>query len=172
MIDEMVGMFHPTSDALGRFEPVTADEMPLAYRDLLAHEHHMTVAVEAFHQGPVDVHVLGTQVSSQWYAREILLRRRSDNVVVQYGIMRLYLSLLAPHVQAEVLSERIPLGHILIRHDILRRIELVQLYRVTPGERLTACMELDRPRTTYGRTARIHSGDKLGVELLEIVVPV
>lgn len=171
-VAELSRLFHAEIGELGRFEPVTADELPLVYRQLLAHEHHMTVTVEAYHRSPVDVQILGRQNTPLYYAREILLVRRTDGRVVQHGIMRLAKASLAPHVRAEVEREASPLGHILIRHDVLRSIRLRQLYRVTPGAALTGWFGLEQPRITYGRTAQISADGEPSVELLEIVAPV
>ncbi len=171
-LQKLIGLFHPEPAELGRFEPVNADELPLAYQQLLAHQHHMTVTVEAFHQSPVDVQVLARRNSPGSYAREILLLRRSDGQVVQFGIMRLYTESLAPQVRAEVQREASPLGHILIRNDVLRSIQLQQLFRVTPGPLLCSWFGLEQPRITYGRTALIRADGYPSVELVEIVAPV
>ncbi len=170
-LDSLVRLFHDAPHELGRFEEVTASAMPAVYRELLAHEHHMTVTVEAHHRSPVDVEVLSRHSTPTHYAREILLRRRSDRQVVQFGIMRLNLSHLSEQVRAEVESETVPLGHVLIRFGVLRSIHVASLWRVTPGPRLAEWFGLVEPRITYGRTALIHCDDGPVVELLEVVTP-
>jgi len=57
-LSELVGLFYGSTAELGHFEQVPAESMPPAYRKLLDHDQHMTVAMEAFHGSPVDVKVL------------------------------------------------------------------------------------------------------------------
>jgi chorismate-pyruvate lyase len=145
--------------------------VPPPYHELLVHEHHMTVAVEAFHKSPVNVRVLRKRASGRHYARMILLERQSDRRVVQFGIMRVNFDHLGDEVRREVESEATPLGRILIRHEVLRRIHLAALWRVTPGDELAGWFGPAGRRTTFGRTAVIECNGEPAVELLEIVTP-
>ena len=168
----LTGLFYDDPAQLGQFAEVTANRLPPAYRQLLAHEHHMTVAVEAFHGGPVDVRVLNTRMDGDLYARKILLCRQRDAQVVQFGIMRLGFAHVDPEVRREVESQQAPLGRILIRHNVLRVIRLLKLWRVTLGPELAALFGLPPGTVTYGRTAVIDCNGQPAVELLEIVTPV
>jgi chorismate-pyruvate lyase len=150
-------------------EPVAAADVPEPYHQLLVHEHHMTVTVEAFHGSPVNVRVLRRRHDPPWYAREILLALQSDGRVVQYGLPRINLDQCSAAVRADILREGTPLGRILINHDVLRRIELKALLRVRTPPGLAALFGTDRP--TYGRLAIIHYDGKPAVQLLEIVTP-
>ena len=168
-LDTLVGLFYAARESLGQFAPIEAAEMPEPYRSLLVHEHHMTVTVEAHYGCPVDVRVLTRHVTPSHYAREIVLMRQSDGAVVQYGIMRINLACLSPIIREQIHAEVAPLGRILIEHDILRRIYLFSLWKVTPSPWLQGALELQAPRDVYGRTALIECNDEPAVELLEIV---
>jgi chorismate-pyruvate lyase len=167
----LVSLFYPQPALLGRLEPVEAEQMPPAFRWLLAHDEHMTVTVENFHASPVDVQVLAKRVEPPFYARKILLARRSDQQVVQFGIMRIDFSYLEPEVRAEIEAERTPLGRTLIEHNVLRRVRLAGLWRVVPGSDLQQLFGLSEPRETYGRTAIVECNGEPAVEVLEIVTP-
>jgi chorismate-pyruvate lyase len=171
-LDTLVGLFYPQPELLGRFEEVESHELSRDYRMLLAHDSHMTVTVERFHNTPVNVRVLESQLTGQHYARKILLARQNDGVVVQFGIMRLDFAAVSPEVRREVESQQTPLGRILIRHNILREVHLTKLWRVTPGEDLRRLFGLADDQVTYGRTAIIDCDGEPAVELLEIVTPV
>ena len=171
-LDMLVGLFYKRPDELGRFEEVDSHELARDYRMLLAHDSHMTVTVERFHNGPVDVAVLATKVAGDHYARKILLTRQSDGVVVQFGIMRLDFGAVSAEVRREVESQQTPLGRILIKHNVLTKVHLSKLYRVVPGEDLRRHFHLPAGPITYGRTAVIHCDSEPAVELLEIVAPV
>jgi chorismate-pyruvate lyase len=171
-LQALTALFYRSLSDLGDFAEVTPEAMPDVYRRLLAHDAHMTVTVEEYHQDSVDVRVLDKVVTPGHYARKILLTRHRDRQVVQYGIMRVHWAWLSPEVRAEIEREQIPLGRILINHDVLRRIRLAALWSVTPAAELQRLMELDAPRVTYGRTAIIECDREPAIELLEIVTPV
>lgn len=170
-LDTLVSLFYPSRDRLGRFVEVSAEEMPEPYRGLLAHEHHMTVTVEAHYGCPVDVLVLDKVSTPTHYAREILLTRQSDSQVVQYGIMRVGWAYFEDEIRQAIESADVPLGRILIEHDVFRRIHVEALWKIEPGPELCRYLGLNGDETTYGRTALIYCDEKPAVELLEIVMP-
>ena len=88
-----------------------------------------------------------------------------------FGIVRLHTQYLADNVRAEIESQKIPLGRVLIEHNVLRRVELGELWRVTPNVALQRHFRLDGPEVTFGRTAIIHCDEEPAIELVEIVAP-
>ena len=171
-LQTLMSLFYGSSANLGQFEEVAATDMPAVYARLLAHEEHMTVTVESFHQSPVDVRVIDTLITQTHYARKILLQRQSDGHVVQFGIVRLNFSYLSPEVRAEIESQETPLGRILINHQVLREVQLASLWRVDCGPDLRKLFNIDADRAiTYGRTALIYCNGEPAVELIEIVTP-
>lgn len=171
-LDALVGLFYPAPEELGQFEEVSRSATPPVYRALLHHEHHMTVTVENFHGCPVDVRVLEVEHSGAHYARKILLSRQSDGKVVQFGIMRLSFKYVSDAIRRDIESQKIPLGRVLIEHDVLRVIHLDSLWRVQPGPDLCRLLDISPEEATYGRTAVIDCNGEPAVELLEIVTPV
>jgi len=186
--------FYPSLAELGEFELVEASDMPADYQTLLAHDDHMTVTVEAFHGSMVDVRVLAEHRDGDVYSRCSLLVRQSDGRVVQVGIMRINMHGLSDVVRREIESRRTPLGRILIRHNVLRRVKLFRLWRIWPGPELQRHLKIgvgglseadsashDKPSSAsetpptkrdeciYGRSAGIVVEGKPSVELLEIV---
>lgn len=166
----LVGLFYPTDpDTLATFTQVPPDSLPTIPRQLLDHDAHMTITVEAFHGSPVAVQVIRSQESDDWYAREILLCREDTGAVVQYGIVRLRPDQFHPDVWAEIRGKQLPLGRVLIRHDVFRQVERIALWRVTAGPALADFLRVSLGSTVYGRTARIICDGKPAIELLEIV---
>lgn len=168
----LVSLFYPTVDALGSFTPVEARQMPGPYRPLLAHDHHMTVTLEAACGGPVAVRVVSVHRSGSIYSRSSLLLRHPDLAPVQFGIVRLHLHLLEAHIRRPIEAEQVPLGRVLIEHEVLREVELSQLYCVRCGPALAEHLATVEGHLTYGRTALIHCHAEPAVELLEIVAPI
>jgi chorismate-pyruvate lyase len=153
------------------YEETPSDEVPPPYDQLLVHEHHMTVTVEAFHGSLVNVHPLNRLHAGNTYARRIILTTQKSGQVVLYGIVRLDLSFCSPAVKDEILGGQTPLGRILIQHDVLRRIEPTAYLRILPGPGLMEVFRMQQPKSTFGRTAIIHCNGQPAIELLEIVAP-
>src|SRR5262245_31014569 len=131
---ELARLFYESPDELGTFEQIAAAaDLPQPYRRLLAHNEHMTVTVEKFHECKVDVQDLATRRDGHFYSRTILLTRQTDGKVVQFGIPRLNFGLLDPEVRSEIESQTKPLGRVLIDHNVMREVQLVTLFKVTPG---------------------------------------
>lgn len=153
-------------------EPISAQQTPEPYRLLLAHEHHMTVTMEQFHQCSVDVRVIFEEYRDPIYAREILLTRSDTGRVVQFGLVRFDFTYVTPAVKTEILAKRLPLGRVLIRHNVFRHISLRSLLKIIPGPVLCERMQLPDHSAVYGRTATIFCNDRPAVDLLEISSPV
>ena len=163
--------FFRSAEELGEFDEVAATDMPELHRALLAHSYHMTRTLEQHHECRLDVRVLAKHTDDSHYSRKISLTRQSDDVVVLTGIMRLDLRCVSDTVRGEIEGESIPLGQILISHDVMREVELVSLYKITPGEHFRRQLEMKPGDVTFGRTAMIHVDGRPAVELLEIVAP-
>ncbi|MBL8798261.1 MAG: hypothetical protein JNM56_30485 [Planctomycetia bacterium] len=167
----LYGLF-PTADDLPGYELVPGDAVPPPYHGLLVHDYHMTVTMEAFYGDLVDVRVLDKRRTPDDYARKILLSLQRTGKVVQFGIVRILLQYCSPAVREEILAEQTPLGRILIKHAVLRRIEPTAYLRIVPSPAMMAWFGLAEPTPTYGRLAYIHCDHQPAVELLEIAAPV
>ena len=170
LLDSLIGLFHPARDEIGEFTPISSEDLPPHYRSLLAHQDHMTVTVEAWHNSLVDLQVLDEMQEEGTYSRQILLFRQRDGSPVQFGIMRITLEGLPEIVRMEIESRALPLGRILIRHHLLREVELCQLWEVNPSSQIRSLLKCGVDDPIYGRTARILVYGKPAVELLEVVV--
>lgn len=166
---QLTSLFYDELEELGEIEPVDAADLPESYQSLLAHDDHMTVTVEAWHNSLVDVRVVSEHRDADKYARKILLVLQRDGTPVQFGIMRINLAGLPEIVRMEIESQALPLGRIMIRHHLMREVELCQLWRVKPGPELRLHLQLADETPIYGRTARILVEGEPAVELFEIV---
>ncbi|MDA0253740.1 MAG: hypothetical protein O3A18_02540 [Planctomycetota bacterium] len=175
---DLVGFFHPSEAGFGAVAAVAAADLPAAARALLDHHNHMTVAMERFHGGPVGLEVLHRREDAAGrYAREILLTRPDPrgggSRSVQYGIVRIDLSRLAPAESEAVRSESIPLGRILLSAGLMTDVHHVALLRIAPGPQLGQYFAAASPAApeTFGRVAEIGLDGVPAIELLEILAP-
>ncbi len=167
----LFGMFGVPLAQIPRSEIIRAEEMPQPYRDLLAHENHMTVTLERHHAAPVNLTILKHAQHGDVYAREILLSNSKNGEVVLFGIMRFNFKHCSPEVRDKIIEGKTPLGRILIQNDILRRISTHALLKIIPNEGMMQCLGMARPAPVYGRLATIFCDNELAVDLLEVVPP-
>lgn len=86
-----------------------------------------------------------------------------------FGIVRLDMSTLPSEVQEEIRQREIPLGRILISHEVMRAVKLAKLYRIEAGPELATQLGVEVCDSVYGRTAWIYCNGKPAIELLEVV---
>ena len=174
-LDELLHLFYPETSTtgasanVGTFHESDAADLSSDAAQLLNHSAHMTVTVEAFHNSEVDVKVLQESDSGAHYSRKILLTRKSDGRVVMFGIVRLDMSTLPSEVQEKIRQREIPLGRILISHEVMRSVKLAKLYRIEAGPELAKQFGVELGDNVYGRTAWIYCNGKPAIELLEVV---
>ena len=170
-LDHLYRLFPDRSDEPA-VEPVAGGDVPQPYRGLLVHDQHMTVTVERFYGEPVNVKVLETRHDGDDYARKILLTLRDAGTVVQFGIVRIDLGLLAPPVRAQIEAGRIPLGRVLIENDVLRTVRPVGYFRVVPSAAMCEWFGLAEPVPTYGRIGVIDTDGRPAIRVAEVLTPI
>jgi len=170
--DHLYSLFPDSPDRSHAVE-VPSSDVPEPYHRLLVHNHHMTITVEQFYRSPVDVRVLCCRRLGNEYARKILLATHGTGQVVQFGLVRINLGVCPELVRNEILEGKIPLGRVLIQHNMLRRIEPVAFLRVSLAPTMAGWFGVDQGTTTFGRLGVIYTtGDRPAVEVLEILAPV
>ncbi|MEM1247012.1 MAG: hypothetical protein AAGA81_02835 [Acidobacteriota bacterium] len=165
-LDELYQLFDEPAPGARLIDP---GGVPQPEQRLLAHENHMTVTLENFHDTKVTLEVLDTRRADHLYARKILLRHGTTGKVVQYGIMQFNFKHCSDAVRDEILEQGTPLGRILIAHGLLRRISTHALLELQPNDEIEAALETTQP--VYGRLATIFCDEEPAVALLEVVSP-
>jgi chorismate-pyruvate lyase len=141
------------------------------YQALLAHNGHMTAALERHHGGSLGVHPYRIRREGDIYGRRIDLAVAGRDNPVMTGIMIFNLALVTATVRDEIERAESPLGEILIRHRILRRVKPDAFLEFDPRDPLVARFGLPVPQPAYGRLATIDCDGRPAVDLLEIVRP-
>ena len=172
--DELLALtqLFPEPEALFlRAEHIPSAVIPEPYKTMLAHDQHMTVAMETYHQTTVDVRVLDSKREGNEYSRRILLLKHGTDRVVQFGIVRFHLGYVTDTVRSEILAGQTPLGRILINQNVLRHIDLGAILEITSGPGLASYFRMPVGAITYGRLATIFCDRQPAVDLLEISAP-
>ena len=170
-LDPLYRLFPDSSDRPAVVE-VEAERVPEPYHRLLVHTHHMTVTVEEFYGGPVDVKVVACRRHGDEYARKSLLALHEGGKIVQFGLVRIDLGACSQAVRDAIVEGKTPLGRVLIQHNMLRRIEPTSYLRVKLASRMAEWFGVVEGGETYGRLGVIYTGDRPAVEVLEILAPI
>lgn len=168
----LISLFSEGDKLFGGAEHIPAVLTPEPYKRLLVHDRHMTVTMEEFYGSPVGVNVLDRKLEGNTYSRSILLKRSDNEAVVQFAVMRFDLDMVLPAVRDEILSERTPLGRILINYNVFRFVDLGAIFRITAGPAFARLCGCSVGEVTYGRLATIFCNQHPAVNLLEAAAPV
>jgi hypothetical protein len=148
---------------------VQPNEIPHPTDELLVHHEHMTEVLHRRYRKPVAVHVLDEHLQGDVYTRKVSLTPIGAVEVVEWGIARLDLRYMSDAVRAEILAKRSPLGEILIRHDVHRRIKPRWFMRFPARGPMLTFFGDPGSKPLYGRIGTIYCDEKPAIELLEIV---
>ena len=153
---------------------VQPDQIPFPADQLLVHHDHMTEVLQRHHGAPVEVHVLAEHCTPgcELYTRKISLTPEgSPAKPVEWGIVRMDMRLIAPAVRDEILAKQLPLGAVLIKHDVLRRIKPRWFLRFPEsGPVLGLFGQPPAIEPVYGRIGTIYCDGEPAIELMEIVL--
>jgi len=152
---------------------IQPDEIPFPEDHLLVHHQHMTVVLEKHHGHPVNVHVTDEILDAETdvYTRKVYLTPAASDKVVEWGIARLDLRYLPKAARAEILARQTPLGAVLIKHNVLRRVKPRFFLRFPAGGPVLGLFgAADRTTPAYGRIGTIYCNHEPAIEVLEIVV--
>lgn len=161
----LIGLFYADAEEFGTVREIAESEVPQPVRGLLCHRGHMTVVMEAFVGGAVDLRVRREIAAVEGsYAREIILVASPGAVpwagaAVQHGIVRIDLSLLPEAVAERIRRKQAPLGRVLIEAGMLRDVRDVAVLEIVVGEGLAAAVGKPAGTTLYGRVAAISLAD-------------
>ena len=170
-LQSLIDLFPDGQSLIEHWQHIPAAITPEPYKSLLAHNHHMTVTVESYHKTSVDVRVLDRRLDGDDYVRKIVLNKHGTDEVVLFGLVRFDLTTVSTAVREEILSEKTPLGRVLIEHNVLRHIDLGAILRITVGTALGALLQMPTHSQTYGRLATIFCDGQPAIDLLEVSAP-
>jgi chorismate-pyruvate lyase len=152
-------------------EHVAKEATPEPYHRMLVHEHHMTISMEAWHDCPVDVEVMASRFEQGLYLRKIRLHKGGTRTPVLFGYVRFNLDFVTEKVRNEIITEKIPLGRVLIQHNVFRHVDLGAILKFTAGPGLAEYLSMPTGDVTYGRLVTIFCNGSPAIDLLEVTSP-
>ena len=158
------GVFVPDCTA------VQPEAIPFPEDDLLVHHDHMTIVLQRHHGKPVRVHVLEEHLDGDLYTRKICLTPGDADKIVEWGIVRLNFRYMPEAVKQEILRKQLPLGAILVKHDVHRRIKPRYFLRLPESSAIIGLFGATNAGPLYGRIGTIYCDHEPCIEVLEIVL--
>jgi chorismate-pyruvate lyase len=160
--------------AHGPFVPdcntVQPEDIPFPEDDLLVHHDHMTIVLQRYHGQPVKVHVLEEYLDGDVYTRKISLTPVGSNKVVEWGVVRLNFKFMPEAVKHEILQKQMPLGAILVKHKVHRRVKPRYFLKLPKASAMAGLFDAVNQEHLYGRLGMIYCDGEPCIEVLEIVL--
>lgn len=151
-------LVHPLDDFYARagcnlppLGVIEGDTMPEPYKRLLVHQNDMTPTLEDFHRSRIHLRVLGSRQSESQYFREVVLMLDRNNQPVEFGASKINLALFSAEAQAQILSEKMPLGHILQEYQIPHSSRPRAFFRLASDRLINEVLGLSGAQVLYGR---------------------
>ncbi len=130
---------------------IRGEDMPEPYRSLLVHQSDMTPMLEKFHGAKIHVRVLRRDQCNGFYLRGVVLEKNTDNTPVEFGAIKINLSLFKPKARQLILDEREPLGHILADSGVVHTSRPKAFLKIEADELISRALRVGRQTLLYGR---------------------
>jgi chorismate-pyruvate lyase len=151
---------------------LSPEEVSEPSRGLLHHNKHMTLTLEQHYGCKLDLEVFESSREGDELTRHIALTDKQRNLRVQYATARVNLSALAEPVCADIVGEREPIGHVLVKHNVQRSVTCESLVLVQRCPLVAERLGLPVDTPLYGRQAFITCDGVRAIDVLEILRPV
>ena len=125
--------------------------VPEPFKTLLVHLNDMTPTLEKFYQKNIHLQVLGSRHKEDGYFREVVLRLDGTNEAVEFGAIKINLSLFTPEAREQILKEHLPLGHILGEYKIPHTSRPSGYLRIASDKLINDVLGLTGAQVLYGR---------------------
>ena len=152
---------------------VRPDRMPEPYRSLLAHDQDMTPTLEKFYRQKIHLEILSRQQRGGFYSREVVLLLDNTDQPVEFGAIKINLSVFPNAARREILEGRLPLGHILAEDKIAHTSRPKAFLRVTSDGFINGALRLKGSCVLFGRRNTLLDPAQHPIaEIVEILPPV
>ncbi len=156
---------------LPRIEPVEGKDVPEPYQTLLVHQNDMTPTLEQFHGSKIHLEVIRSQQRGDFYFREVILLTE-EGKPVEFGAIKINLSLFPSAACAQILGELIPLGTLLAEYKVTHTSRPKAFLRIESDDFINTAFKLTGQRWLYGRRNTLWNPQQLPLaEIVEILPP-
>jgi chorismate-pyruvate lyase len=156
---------------LPRIEAVEGQDVPEPYKTLLVHQNDMTPTLEKFHGSKIHLQVLRSQQRGDFYFREVVLLT-AEGKPVEFGAIKINLTLFPSPARAQILAESIPLGTLLAEYHVTHTSRPKAFLRLASDDFINTAFKLQGQHWLYGRRNTLWNPDQRPLaEIVEILPP-
>ena len=152
-----------------RPEFVFSGELPEPARWLLVHDSDMTSRLRTHHQSPIGLRVLDSTSDDIVVDRRVVLVRKSDDRIVEFGAIRIFLKHLTSELREAVLAGEEPLGGLLENSGMEYTSSPGAFFVIVPDDYICEWLGLESRDPVYGRCNKLRTGDEVFAEIVEIL---
>ncbi len=168
-LDDFYARAHLT---LPPIKQVRGEGLPEPYRTLLVHHDDMTPTLEAFHGQRIHIRVLRSETREVYYFREVVLRLDDTGEPVEFGAIKINLSLFPAQARKLILEEHEPLGHILKSRGITHTSRPKAFLQIKSDSLINEALSILAPTILYGRRNTLSDTHQRPLaEIVEIIPP-
>ena len=157
---------------LPAIESIPEDRVAEPYRSLLVHDQDMTPTLERFYGRRIHLELLSRQQRDDFYFREVVLILDETDQPVEFGAIKMNLSMFPSAARREILEERLPLGHILAEHKIAHTSRPKAFLRIQSDDFISRALRLEGSHALFGRRNTLLDPRHFPIaEIVEILPP-
>jgi hypothetical protein len=171
-------LLHPLDELYARVgvalpvaERIDGEALPRPYRELLAHDGSMTVALERYHAHAIRLRVLAAYADGTTCLRQVALVLDGSDTAVAFGAAKIDLARFPPPLRAQILAAERPLGAIVCDDGAGAYLGPPAAFvRVASDGIINAALGLVRSQTLYGRRRTLFDAARRpAAEIVEIL---
>ena len=153
-------------------QQVDGEAVPQPFKRLLVHNDDMTPTLEKFHHCDIHLRLLGRRRKGNEYFREVVLLLDDSERSVEFGAIKIYLSLFTRPARRQILEERRPLGHILQECGVKHSSRPRAFLRLASDRFINEALRLTGANVLYGRrNTLLDPQERPLAEIVEILPP-
>lgn len=151
---------------------VKSASLPEPYHRLLVHNGDMTATLENFHGQRIHLNVLEQVCTDREMLRKVVLVTEDSEKSVEFGGIKISLSLFDPEPRKHIIEGNLPLGTILKRYAVVYVNRPQIFFKVLSDSVAHDALNLTSSEKLYGRQNLILTPDhKVLAKVVEILAP-
>jgi chorismate-pyruvate lyase len=150
------------------FESVDPELLPEPYQFLLYHHSNMTSRLQGFFHESISIRVLQKRQFEEILARQVALVLDQSDEPVEYGAIKINLTLFSPEPRREVQACKRPFGAILNDYEIEYHNRPKAFFKIVADDIMKVALNLSSSIWLYGR-CNVLVDDETSLPLAEVV---
>ena len=171
LLEPLRFFYERAGHAVPAIEFVAPEDVPQPAHSLLVHERDMTSTLRRFHESRIVLDVRSREVEGDQLLREVILRRESDRVPVEYGAISISLDKFSGPIRDKIINGDAPLGELIETYVVAYRSSPRGYFQVASDAVMAGALEVTEGSTLYGRSNELSDSDGIVFARVVEVLP-